>query len=93
MSTWGDQWICECGTHNFFLRPKCRRCGKSIDDRVADVATAELMIRMSRGRPIDEEKHVRFNSGGPSPCCLQDGCALRDLCRMQGICLSSLARR
>lgn len=25
---WGDQWICQCGTHNFILRKHCRDCGK-----------------------------------------------------------------
>lgn len=24
---WGDQWICQCGCHNFSLRSKCRNCG------------------------------------------------------------------
>ena len=26
---WGEQWICECGTHNFILRETCRDCKKS----------------------------------------------------------------
>lgn len=24
---WGEQWICRCGTHNFFVREYCRDCG------------------------------------------------------------------
>jgi hypothetical protein len=25
---WGDQWLCSCGTENFFMRRKCRDCSR-----------------------------------------------------------------
>jgi hypothetical protein len=33
---WGDQWLCPCGTHNLFIRLKCRSCSepKLPDDKV-----------------------------------------------------------
>lgn len=32
----GDQWKCWCGTSNFFLRKRCRDCGITRDQKLAD---------------------------------------------------------
>ena len=28
MSIYGEQWICKCGTHNLFIRERCRNCAE-----------------------------------------------------------------
>lgn len=41
---WGDQWICVCGTHNFFIRKKCRTCGRAEEEgKVKEEGWAEVM--------------------------------------------------
>ena len=60
---WGDQWLCPCGTHNFFMRTKCRDCGEVglpdeklepwhvVMDRAAK-ADARPLIHVQRGEKL-----------------------------------------
>lgn len=49
----GDQWICSCGTHNFFMRPKCRECGQVVPIN-AKVGTAfEVMAGVEAHNAIE----------------------------------------
>jgi hypothetical protein len=46
---WGDQWLCPCGTHNLFLRKKCRDCGEAkLPDEKLEPALAIMGGLMKR---------------------------------------------
>ena len=40
---YGDQWICKCGCHNFFLRKRCRECNSLESEKIADETAEEVM--------------------------------------------------
>lgn len=39
----GDQWICECGTYNLFLRKRCRDCARPKSSAIADVDVMTML--------------------------------------------------
>lgn len=62
---YGDQWNCSCGWANFFLRQRCRNCGKAkhvnaaIDSAEKVIAQVTLLSSPSnevekRNMPSDE---------------------------------------
>lgn len=54
---WGDQWLCPCGWHNFFLRTKCRNCGaKKPDDGKTE--TWQDVLAGLQGKPFARGKII-----------------------------------
>ena len=41
---YGDQWVCKCGCHNFFLRKRCRECHSLESENKIASETAEEVI-------------------------------------------------
>lgn len=52
MSVWGDQWVCRCGWHNFFMRRRCRACGVF---RPPDAFTETAVQVMSRVNGMESD--------------------------------------
>jgi hypothetical protein len=56
----GNEWICtNCNWHNFFIRMKCRNCGKEkgVEEKVE--SWREVMERQHNiSKTIDQEKKI-----------------------------------
>lgn len=51
---WGEQWVCPCGTHNLFLRKRCRDCGADRNVGAA-IETVTDILQNFKGETMPEE--------------------------------------
>jgi hypothetical protein len=53
---YGEQWVCKCGTHNFFGRIYCRSChGREDETSVKNESALEVMdnyIKLTSGKKV-----------------------------------------
>lgn len=53
---YGDQWNCPCGWANFFLRKRCRNCGREKHVNAALTPAEAVINQVHRRQPDDEPK-------------------------------------
>lgn len=47
---WGEQWVCPCGTHNLFLRKRCRDCGADKSVGAVIETVTEILQNFKEGK-------------------------------------------